>query len=268
VASAHDTSTPEQSATIGGLPVRTHDHVCVLYRGEDQRDELMADFLADGIRAGHRCYCMIAADNRILDRIMYSARWLGTASRRLTNEAPAGLHRAMTVPPADLMVRSTPLGCAFVDRDGEAEVDGDSVAPPGVAWALEVGGVSGESAPSGRPAGRELSPKSMEDKANSPTATAVAAPASHATTAVSTRLRLRFTATLCHVQVRSRHKPCSSPLYRLRAIDPRPFALVTRAGGGAVMPRRMTANSATARAWTAVHQRQIASTMKSSTQMR
>ena len=48
-ASAHDTSTPEQSATIGGLPVRTHDHVCVLYRGDDQRDELMADFLADGI---------------------------------------------------------------------------------------------------------------------------------------------------------------------------------------------------------------------------
>src|SRR3954447_26487170 len=35
-----------------------------------------------------------AADNRILDRIMYSARWLGTASRRVTNEAPAGLRRA------------------------------------------------------------------------------------------------------------------------------------------------------------------------------
>ncbi|MGW4210421.1 FadR/GntR family transcriptional regulator [Lentzea sp. NPDC004789] len=35
-----------------------------------------------------------AADNRILDRIMYSARWLGTASRRITNEAPAGLCRA------------------------------------------------------------------------------------------------------------------------------------------------------------------------------
>lgn len=27
-----------------------------------------------------------AADNRILDRIMYSARWLGTASRRVTNK--------------------------------------------------------------------------------------------------------------------------------------------------------------------------------------
>jgi DNA-binding FadR family transcriptional regulator len=35
-----------------------------------------------------------AANNRILDRIMYSARWLGTASRRVTNEAPGSLHRA------------------------------------------------------------------------------------------------------------------------------------------------------------------------------
>ncbi len=35
-----------------------------------------------------------AANNRILDRIMYSARWLGTASRRVTNEAPGGLHKA------------------------------------------------------------------------------------------------------------------------------------------------------------------------------
>ncbi|MCC8242850.1 FadR/GntR family transcriptional regulator [Saccharothrix luteola] len=35
-----------------------------------------------------------AADNRILDRIMYSARWLGTASRRVTNGAPAALRSA------------------------------------------------------------------------------------------------------------------------------------------------------------------------------
>lgn len=33
-----------------------------------------------------------AANNRILDRIMYSARWLGTASRRVTNQG--SLHRA------------------------------------------------------------------------------------------------------------------------------------------------------------------------------
>jgi DNA-binding FadR family transcriptional regulator len=36
-----------------------------------------------------------AANNRILDRIMYSARWLGTASRRVTNRgAPESLHNA------------------------------------------------------------------------------------------------------------------------------------------------------------------------------
>lgn len=36
-----------------------------------------------------------AANNRILDRIMYSARWLGTASRRVTNQAsPDSLHLA------------------------------------------------------------------------------------------------------------------------------------------------------------------------------
>ncbi|MGP4014461.1 FadR/GntR family transcriptional regulator [Saccharopolyspora sp. 5N708] len=41
----------------------------------------------------HMAICR-AANNRILDRIMYSARWLLTASRRVTNEAPGGLHRA------------------------------------------------------------------------------------------------------------------------------------------------------------------------------
>ncbi|MEU0878169.1 FCD domain-containing protein [Lentzea sp. NPDC005914] len=35
-----------------------------------------------------------AADNRILDRIMYSARWLGTASRRITNEDSDALRKA------------------------------------------------------------------------------------------------------------------------------------------------------------------------------
>lgn len=35
-----------------------------------------------------------AANNRILDRIMYSARWLGTASRRITNEDSDALGKA------------------------------------------------------------------------------------------------------------------------------------------------------------------------------
>jgi DNA-binding FadR family transcriptional regulator len=41
----------------------------------------------------HMTICR-AADNRILDRIMYSARWLLTASRRVTNEVPGSLRRA------------------------------------------------------------------------------------------------------------------------------------------------------------------------------
>src|SRR5690348_2076293 len=52
-----------------------------------------------------------AANNRILDRIMYSARWLGTASRRVTNEAPAGLHRATA--------QHTEIYEAIVARDPE-----------------------------------------------------------------------------------------------------------------------------------------------------
>jgi DNA-binding FadR family transcriptional regulator len=50
-----------------------------------------------------------AADNRILDRIMYSARWLGTASRRITNEAPSGLRRATA--------EHTEIYAALVARD-------------------------------------------------------------------------------------------------------------------------------------------------------
>ncbi|WP_254896718.1 FadR/GntR family transcriptional regulator [Amycolatopsis sp. Hca4] len=53
-----------------------------------------------------------AADNRILDRIMYSARWLGTASRRVTNEAPSGLHRATA--------QHTEIYEALLARDAEA----------------------------------------------------------------------------------------------------------------------------------------------------
>lgn len=53
-----------------------------------------------------------AANNRILDRIMYSARWLGTASRRVTNEAPSGLHRATA--------QHTEIYEALVARDPEA----------------------------------------------------------------------------------------------------------------------------------------------------
>jgi DNA-binding FadR family transcriptional regulator len=43
--------------------------------------------------AFHMAICR-AAGNRILDRIMYSARWLLSASRQVTNERDDALHRA------------------------------------------------------------------------------------------------------------------------------------------------------------------------------
>jgi DNA-binding FadR family transcriptional regulator len=86
---------------------------------ERLRDELdrMAALEADPeayLEVDHEFHMEIcrAADNRILDRIMYSARWLGTASRRLTNEAPAGLRRATA--------QHTEIYEALVARDPEA----------------------------------------------------------------------------------------------------------------------------------------------------
>lgn len=85
---------------------------------ERLRDELdrMAALEADPeayLEVDHEFHMEIcrAADNRILDRIMYSARWLGTASRRLTNEAPAGLRRATA--------QHTEIYDALVARDPE-----------------------------------------------------------------------------------------------------------------------------------------------------
>ncbi|HXR67285.1 MAG TPA: MEDS domain-containing protein, partial [Dermatophilaceae bacterium] len=128
VTSAHDRSRVEQSATIGGLPVRTHDHLCVLYRSEDQRDELMADFLADGVRAGHRCYCMIAPDHqqRIAAAVSGSNERVaaGAASEdpgRLDFVDPGGSHMRGGEFVSDRMMQFwDDWGTATYERDGVA----------------------------------------------------------------------------------------------------------------------------------------------------
>lgn len=96
---ADDSSTFEQVATIGGLPVRTHDHLCVLYRGQSQRDDLMAEFLAGGLRTGDRCYCMIASDKhrRIAEAVSARVDLLSDgvvpgAPGRIDFVAPEGSH--------------------------------------------------------------------------------------------------------------------------------------------------------------------------------
>ncbi|WP_250549849.1 MEDS domain-containing protein [Pseudonocardia sp. H11422] len=45
---------------IGGVPVTPHDHLCVFFRGREERDRLLLPYLRDGLRAGHACLCVTA----------------------------------------------------------------------------------------------------------------------------------------------------------------------------------------------------------------
>ncbi|HWO63269.1 MAG TPA: FCD domain-containing protein [Umezawaea sp.] len=74
------------------------EETLVRLRGEIDRMSALETDPDAYLQVDHEFHMEIcrAADNRILDRIMYSARWLGTASRRVTNEAPAALRKATT----------------------------------------------------------------------------------------------------------------------------------------------------------------------------
>jgi len=48
-----DTSESAPVATLGGLPLSPHDHVCVFFRGSEERDRLLLPFLSAGLKAGH-----------------------------------------------------------------------------------------------------------------------------------------------------------------------------------------------------------------------
>ncbi|MFC4607586.1 MEDS domain-containing protein [Streptomyces maoxianensis] len=48
-------------ASVGGVPLAPGDHVCALYRGRAEREQLLTPFIADGLREGHSCL-LLAAD--------------------------------------------------------------------------------------------------------------------------------------------------------------------------------------------------------------
>ena len=50
-----------QSLDIGlpGLGVRPGDHICALYFGPAERDEILMPYLRAGPRAGEKCLCLI-----------------------------------------------------------------------------------------------------------------------------------------------------------------------------------------------------------------
>lgn len=52
---------------IPGLSLVPGDHVCAFYRGRRARDEILLPFLAEGLRAGEKCICVVdTSDPRAL----------------------------------------------------------------------------------------------------------------------------------------------------------------------------------------------------------
>jgi hypothetical protein len=49
---------------INGLSIPPGSHICALFRGVSERDEIMVPFLREGLRAGDKCMCIVddAAD--------------------------------------------------------------------------------------------------------------------------------------------------------------------------------------------------------------
>src|SRR3954469_5517925 len=52
---------------LDGVELRTGDHICCFYSGADERDRIMLDYLAAGVRHGDKCICLVdSADPRIM----------------------------------------------------------------------------------------------------------------------------------------------------------------------------------------------------------
>jgi hypothetical protein len=49
---------PSVVAEVGGLPLVASDHLCVFYRGREERDRLMLPYLREGLRNDHPCLCI------------------------------------------------------------------------------------------------------------------------------------------------------------------------------------------------------------------
>ena len=49
---------------IDGVPAAVGDHVCVFYRGDEQRRRTVARFLAEGAAAGDDCLVITSDDDR------------------------------------------------------------------------------------------------------------------------------------------------------------------------------------------------------------
>ena len=44
---------------LPGVPLESGDHLCALYVSQAERDRIMLPFLRAGLRAGHKCFCVV-----------------------------------------------------------------------------------------------------------------------------------------------------------------------------------------------------------------
>src|SRR4051794_18312936 len=44
---------------LNGLSIPTGTHICALFRGTAERDEIMIPYLLEGLRSGDKCICLI-----------------------------------------------------------------------------------------------------------------------------------------------------------------------------------------------------------------
>src|SRR6267378_4434297 len=44
---------------VPGIALEPGDHICALYVSQRERDQIMLPFLRAGLRAGHKCFCVV-----------------------------------------------------------------------------------------------------------------------------------------------------------------------------------------------------------------
>src|SRR3981081_4114994 len=52
---------PEIDPGLPGIEVEPGDHICCLYRGLRERDEVLLPYLTNGLTAGDKCICIVDA---------------------------------------------------------------------------------------------------------------------------------------------------------------------------------------------------------------
>jgi hypothetical protein len=80
---------------------RPGEHVCVLYRSDDERDRLMAAYLRDGLQIGHTCLCVAGAPE---SAAVLSALRGSDVSRLDVNRRPHRFRSEAPTPPTTRLI--------------------------------------------------------------------------------------------------------------------------------------------------------------------